>query len=156
MKLKLLKLLFSFHLLIVFLGSNLFEYKSKFLDNIILPYAAWTGGGFGYSFFSPNVGNQTVVKAYTLHSDKTLRQDALGAGTDMLDNRFGSVIQTFRNQKAYELMARTVAAYVFAKYPDAGVTHISVGEYQSPGISEYRKNKPKARFREIYNGTYTN
>lgn len=150
-----LKLFFAIHLLFVFVGSNLFEYKSKTIDSIVLPYASYTGGGFGYSFFSPNVGNQTVVKVYTLKSDKTLRQDAFGTGTTMFDSRFGAAIHTFRNRKAYELMSRIVASYVFAKYPGSAIAHISVGEYQVPTVTAYRLNRSAATYREVYTGTYT-
>ncbi|MNL20080.1 hypothetical protein D3C87_1413110 [compost metagenome] len=151
-----LKLFFALHLMFVLIGSNLVEYKSKTIDKIVLPYASWTGGGFGYSFFSPNVGNQTVVKVYTLRPDKTLRQDAFGTGTSLFDSRFGAVIHTFRNRKAYELMSRIIASYVFNKYPGSAIAHISVGEYQMPKIEAFNANQPAARYMEVYTGTYTN
>lgn len=156
MKTLYLKLFFGIHLVFVFLGSNLFDYKSKTIDHIVLPYASWTGGGFGYSFFSPNVGNQTVVKVYTLLPDKTLKQDAFGTGTSLLDSRFGAAIHTFRNRKAYELMSRIIASYVFSRYPESGITHISVGEYQTPDMASFRSNQLAAKYREVYTGTYIN
>jgi hypothetical protein len=156
MKHKLLKGFLLFHLCIVVLGSGLMKVSdNQVFDGLMLRYSSWTGGGFGYSFFSPNVGNQTVVKTYTLIGHKMLKQDAFGTGKDILDCRFSSVLHTFRNHKAYELMSRVVASYIFAKYPDAGPTYISIGEYMPPTMAEYRLSRKGNHFREICNGTYT-
>jgi hypothetical protein len=156
MKTLLLKIFFTVHLVVILVGSNLVQYQSKAIDSIVLPYSSWTGGGFGYSFFSPNVGNQTVVKVYTLNSRKELQQDAFGTGAHIFDSRFSSAIHTFRNKKAYELLSRVIASYVFVKYPGSSITHVSVGEYLSPSMSDYRLHKQGIRYAEVYNGTYTN
>lgn len=156
MKERLLKSFLYFHLCVVVLGSGLVNVcNNQVFDGMMLRYSSWTGGGFGYSFFSPNVGNQTVVKTYTLIDGEELKQDAFGTGTNILDCRFSSVLHTFRNHKAYELMSRVVASYIFAKYPNAGPTYISIGEYMPPTMAEYRKFRKGNRFREICNGTYT-
>lgn len=155
MKYTLIKSFFALHLLIVLLGSGLIKQNNKLAEAFLLRYASYTGGGFGYSFFSPNVGNQTVVKAYTLDRKKQLRQDAYGIGKNLFDSRLSAVIHTFRNQKAYELTSRMIASHVFANRPGTGVTFISIGEYVPPLMKEYRLHQKTSVFREVYNGTYT-
>jgi len=154
-KTKLIKGFLIWHLLVVVLGSGLIKISNRTLEGVLLRYSSWTGGGFGYSFFSPNVGNQTVIKTYTMTEGNVLKQDAFGTGDNLFDCRFSAVIHTFRNQKAYELMSRIVASYLFAKYPGSGPAFISVGEYVPQSMAEYRTLRKESRFREIYNGTYT-
>jgi hypothetical protein len=142
------------HLCFILMGSGLFKTSNKTLNSTISRYSLLTGGGFGYSFFSPNVGNQTVVKTYTLTAGQQLRIDAFGSGKSMFDSRFSSAIHTFRSQKAYELMSRVVVSYLSTRYPQAGPVYISIGEFAPQTMAEYRANKKAAHFREVYNGTY--
>lgn len=154
MKFKLLKGFLIGHLVVVLLGSGLIKQQHQVIDRILLHYASWTGGGFGYSFFSPNVGNQTVVKTYTLTAEGQLRQDALGAGKSLFDSRFSAMIHVFRNQKAFELIARITASYMFARYPGCQSTYVCIGEFRPPSMVGYRRGD-QSQFREIYNGIYT-
>ncbi|CAM3952648.1 hypothetical protein SAMN06265348_104148 [Pedobacter westerhofensis] len=143
------------HLCTVLLGSGLIKITNKSFEAALCRYTLWTGGGFGYSFFSPNVGNQTVIKTYTLTARQQLKIDAFGTGRNMFDSRFSSAIHTFRNQKAYELMSRVVVSYISTKYPHQGPVFISVGEYKPESMEQYRAGTKSGKFYEVYNGTYT-
>ena len=154
MKIVCFKFFLGIHCFFILLGSGLFQFKSKLMDRLIGQYAGWTGGGFGYSFFSPDVGNQVIVKTFTLLPNEALKEDIIGTGTDMFDSRFSAVLHTFRNEKAYELMSRVAVSYMVAKYPGAHRVYVAIGEYEAPSITAYRKERRSSHFREICSGIY--
>ncbi|MFN7115635.1 MAG: hypothetical protein ACK4TA_02490 [Saprospiraceae bacterium] len=147
----------AFHLLIIITGSILmpfFKLKVHFIDRLVDVYSSWTGGGHGYSFFSPDVGYQNAAKVFILTENDSLIVEAFGGNKNHLDARISSFIHSAYNIKVYELNARLLSAYIFGTYPDAKVVEISLGKYIIPDLKTYH-TQPDAQFSEYYKGIYS-
>jgi hypothetical protein len=149
-----IRFLLGMHLLIVALGSGIINIHGRVWDACITRYCSWTGGGFGYSFFSPNVGNQTVVKTYTVDAQRHIYQDAFGTGDDIAGSRISSVIHTLGNHHAYELLSRMLVSNLYKKYPEANGVYVCIGEFVPPSAKQFRLKTAKDNFREVFTGTF--
>jgi hypothetical protein len=114
-----LKIFFGGHLVIVFLGSSLipFDFVLEFLAPAVSTYSAWTGGGHGYSFFSPNPGNQVIAEASWRDSaSNEIETEYFGVGGSEFQRRVSSTLTNFLNADVYDLAGRTVAAWVIGHH----------------------------------------
>lgn len=131
-----------------------FKLNIYFVDRFVDVYSSWTGGGHGYSFFSPDVGYQNAAKVFILTKNDSLIVEAFGGNKTHLDARISSFIHSAYNIKVYELNARLLSAYVFGAYPDAKVVEISLGKYIIPDLRDYATH-PLPEFVEYYQGVYS-
>lgn len=146
-----------FHLLVIVTGAILIPFcklRVDFVDRFIEVYSSWTGGGHGYSFFSPDVGYQNAAKVFILNAQDSLIVEAFGGNSNHLDARISSFIHSAYNIKVYELNARLLSAYIFGAYPDAKVVEISLGKYVIPDLSEANLGK-EPEFAAYYSGVYS-
>ncbi len=120
----------------------------------MLTYGSWTGSAFGYSFFSPDVGTETVARVYTVLPDNELKTDAFGQADNIFDTRLVTLINAYGNNKSYELLSRTLVSYIFSKYPTATKTYISIGKYIPCAMKDYPAKNTAPAFKEIVNGLY--
>lgn len=155
MKNKILSIFLVFHLCIVLAFSDLFPID-RFSENtqrIIGAYSSWTGGGHGYSFFAPNVGNQNVAKSFTLLENGEMIVDAYGGGENNFEVRMSSFIHSMHNSKVPELTARIISSYCFGKYENSKLVSVSLGKYVAPEIEEFARGE-QASYQEHYMGTF--
>ena len=100
------------------IGSSLipFDVVPEFLSPAICTYAAWTGGGLGYSFFSPNPGNQVIAEASWRNSETgEVETEYFGSASNEFQRRVSSTLVNFLNARVYDLAGRTVAAWVIGQ-----------------------------------------
>jgi hypothetical protein len=105
-------------LAIVCLGSSLipFDFTPDFLAPALATYSAWTGGGHGYSFFSPNPGNQVIAEAsWRVSASNEIETESFGLGGSEFQRRVSSTLTNFLNADVYDLAGRTVAAWVIGQ-----------------------------------------
>lgn len=131
-----------------------FKLKVHFIDRFVDVYSSWTGGGHGYSFFSPDVGYQNAAKVFILTQQDSLITEAFGDNKSHLDARISSFIHSAYNIQVFELNARLLSAYVFGMHPDAKVVEISLGKYIIPDLKDYTANS-ESHFSEYYKGIYS-
>ncbi|HMO39545.1 MAG TPA: hypothetical protein PKC76_16195 [Saprospiraceae bacterium] len=146
-----------FHFITIIIGAIVLPFGKcnlGYAGRLLDVYASWTGGGHGYSFFSPDVGYQNVAKVFILTENDSLLVEAFGGNKTHLDARISAFIHSAYNIKVYELNARLLAAYVFGIYPEAKVVEISLGKYIIPNLNEYATN-PEPDFSAYYEGTYS-
>jgi hypothetical protein len=109
------------HLGIVLIGSSLIPFNliPDFLSPALATYAAWTGAGHGYSFFSPNPGFQIIAEASWRNSENgEIETEYFGLGGDEFQRRISSTLTNFVNARVYDLGGRTVAAWVIGRNRD--------------------------------------
>jgi len=155
MKNKIISVFLIFHICIVVLFSDLFPIKlyPECVQRIVAVYSSWTGGGHGYSFFAPDVGNQNVAKSFTLLENGELIIDAYGSGENSFEVRMSSFIHSMHNSKVPELTARIISSYCFGKYEDSKLVSVSLGKYVAPEIEEFATGG-QANYQEFYMGTF--
>ena len=154
MKKLLITSLLAIHLIILYLGSNLFDLRRLPLRMQAPLNIYFAGvGATTYGFFAIDYTSQPVVKCYILETDNTIKEEAFGLEEASYEFKSGLPFEILYSQGAYELAARLAADHCYRTHPSAKVVKISLGQYQVPSTTEYKAGK-KCSFSEYYNGTY--
>ena len=142
------------HLIIIYLGSNLFDMRWLPL-RIQAPLSIYFAGvgATTYGFFAIDYTTQPVAKCYILEADNTLKEEAFGKEEASYEFKSGLPFEILYSQHAYEVAARLAADYCYHRHPNAQAVKVSLGQYQVPSINEY-KTGGKGAFLENYKGTY--
>jgi hypothetical protein len=146
--------LLAAHLVIIYLGSNLFDMRWLPL-RMQAPLAIYFAGvgATTYGFFAIDYTTQPVVKCYILNADNTIIEEAFGLEEASYEFKSGLPFEILYSQRAYELAARLAADHCYHIHPNAKVVRISLGQYQVPSVVDYDSGK-QCSFSEYYNGTY--
>ena len=154
MKEKLIVLLLGVHLVIVYMGSNLFNLGCLPLrvQSTLSVYCSMVGA-IQYNFFAVNITTQPIAKCYILDSDNEIKSEVFGEEQGSYEFKMGMPFEVFYSEHAHELTARLAAAYCYKVYPHAQVVKVCLGQYQVPTVNEFNKGK-RCTFSEYYNGTY--
>ena len=146
--------LLSLHLILIFLGSSLFDFGKVplALQPSIATYLALTGG-HPYNFFSPDIPTQIIVKCYITETDGQITMETFDRKSNIFQLRANYLFQLLDNAGDNETAARLAAHYCFRQHSNTRSVRVSVGKFIVPSIDEYKQGK-QCSYSELYTQTY--
>lgn len=137
----------TIHLAVVALhAAHLREWNIKpaWIPNIIAAYGDYTGAGNIFSFFAPQIGEETTV-LYTV-VDPTGHQEVcqLQAANAEGDRRIQTIYNFFNIPEARDLLAQSCASYMLRQHPQGKWIRVTVVSHEIPTMSAFNNGtRPK-------------
>lgn len=124
-------------------------------DGYVILYEAVTGAGGGFGFFSPNIGNQFLVRFQMDGQGKAVEMkelvsDEVSVRTINMNRYF---VEKFENEKSKRAIAASLSAYIFNKFPNLKSLEFIVDFYKLPSIAEYREGQ-RPSTSEVYRAKF--
>lgn len=146
--------LLSLHLLLIFLGTSLFDFGKipSALQSPIAFYLAITGG-HPYNFFSPDIPTQIVVRCFITEADGQIKTETFDRKSNIFQLRANYLFQMLTNGGNPEASAEIAAHYCVSRHPNARSVRVSIDRFMVPPIEEYKKGK-QCSYSELYTQTF--
>ncbi len=144
------------HLLLVnlFIWTDFENKESSGIYEYLRIYRDASGCFRDYSYFAPNVANDTRAGFITRKGQDVFRFLSFSAENEIVNTRYNNVISSgMRNPKVRELFSRSWATAIFGR--DSNISEVTVfaEAYLVPTIDEYRTGKQPS-WQTIYVGSF--
>jgi hypothetical protein len=151
MKKKLIIFLLALHLLLIFMGTNLWDF-SKVPVSLKTPIMYYMSliGGHNYAFFSPDIPPQTIVRCEIVYKSGESRFVNFDNTHNTFALRADYVFQLLSSNSDYETAAEIAARYCINKSPiHTQLVKVSIGTFIVPSVEDYKAGKTPT-FSELY------
>jgi hypothetical protein len=151
MKKKLIIFLLALHLLLIFVGTSLFNF-SKIPVSLQAPVIYYLSliGGHNYAFFSPDIPPQTIVRCEIKYKSGGSRTITFDRTSNTFALRADYVFQLLSSNSDYETAAQIAARdCINISPPRTQQVKVSIGTFIVPSVEEYKAGK-RPTFSELY------
>lgn len=139
LKKKLIIFLLGLHLLLIAVGTCLFDFSR--VPSVLQPYVSVylaLIGGHSYAFFSPDVPRQVVAHCLVTDSAGDKQIITYGWGRNTAELRATYLIQFLDNVTAPEVAAKLLAEESFKRCPHARSIQVLIGYINVPAVKDYK------------------
>ncbi len=151
---KLVVCLAALHLSLVVCGAaHVRPQWAHFPGNLIQAYARLSGADYGFAFFAPGVASENRVSFEVKQPSGEVVRDDFQSGSDAVDLRIHSMLIRFQMRQFRDSMARSWAAAMFGRHPEARSVTVVVEQIDLPTMQDYRSGKRPA-WGEIYRASF--
>jgi hypothetical protein len=138
------------------MGTGLFDFGK--IPAALQPTVAWylsLVGGHNYSFFSPDIPTQTIVKCEIIYKSGDTSTVAFEESINSFTLRSTYLFQLLSDNHDYETAAKIADRYCFGiGGVNTRTVRVSIGKFIVPSIADYKAGKPYG-FSELYTETFT-
>ena len=154
MKKSIIIALLALHLLLIFLGTSLFDFGKvpSVLQSPIAFYLSLTGG-HPYNFFSPDIPTQIVVRCYITEADGQIRTETFDRKSNIFQLRANYLFQMLTNGDNPEAASQIAANYCFTRHTAARSVRVSIDRFIVPSVEDHKQGK-QCSFSELYTQTF--
>ncbi len=144
-------ILLSFHLLLVFTGTRIFDFGRlpEWLQHPTIFYLSLTGG-HPYSFFSPDIPAQYIVTTTLTDSSGHAYYRIMDRSTSTAGLRIMASIQLMCDNEDYETLAAIVAKYQRAQNPDTKKIVVTISKCLAPPPGTYGSSSDQELYKSEY------
>jgi hypothetical protein len=127
--------------------------SSKPPGNLVRAYGDLTGAANNYGFFAPAVASQIRARFLIAPAEGPSSVDTLEVRRPETDLRLNTMLSFFGVSEAQDLLARSWAATMFGKHPEAVTVTVVADTFILPTMREYREGK-RPQWVEFYRGVF--
>ncbi|HMB63687.1 MAG TPA: hypothetical protein VKN36_11480 [Eudoraea sp.] len=144
------------HLVLVnlFIWTNFENKETSGIYEYLRIYRDFSGCFRDYSYFAPNVANDTRAGFITKTEQETLHFLSFRAENEVVNTRYNNVISSgMRNPEVRELFSRSWATAIFGRDEKIQEVTVFAEAYLVPSIAEYRAGE-RPFWKVIYVGSF--
>lgn len=116
-------------------------------------YAQWTGAGSRFNFFAPSINPSMRVGFDVTRGSGEVLQDDLQSSNDSMNTRAYCMLLRFGVKKLQDDLARSWAATMFGRHPDAHRVSVSMSALRMPTMGQYRAGE-RPEWQELYRADF--